>query len=77
MKEKSQDFMVDVVNTDAGMGTNEVLIIVIVAAAVAIGIIWWMKRKKITPPARALSSVHSEARTLPLLLFALLHHAFP
>jgi|GEM_PF-1678824 len=45
MKEKSQDFMVDVVNTDAGMGTNEVLIIVIVAAAVAIGIIWWMKRK--------------------------------
>lgn len=37
--------MVDVVNTDAGMGTNEVLIIVIVAAVVAIGIIWWMKRE--------------------------------
>ena len=45
MKEKSQDFMVDVVNTDAGMSANELLIIIIVAAAVAIGITWWMKRK--------------------------------
>ena len=45
MKENSQDFMVDIVNSEAGMGTNEVLIIVIAAAAVAIGIIWWVKRK--------------------------------
>ena len=45
MKENPQDFMVDIVNSEAGMGTNEVLIIVIVAAAVATGIICWMKRK--------------------------------
>ena len=45
MKENSQDFMVDIVNSEAGMGTNEILIIVIVAAAIATGIIWWMKRK--------------------------------
>jgi hypothetical protein len=45
MKENSQDFMVDIVNSEAGMGTNGVLIIVIVVAAIATGIIWWIKRK--------------------------------
>ena len=45
MKEKSQDFMVDIVNTDAGMGASEILIVVLVAAAVTIGITWWLKRK--------------------------------
>jgi len=44
-EEKSPDFMVDIVNSDAGMGATEIVIIVIVAAAVAIGIIWWLKRK--------------------------------
>lgn len=37
--------MVDIVNTDAGMGASEILIVVLVAAAVAIGITWWLKRK--------------------------------
>ena len=45
MKEKSQDFMVDIVNSEAGMGTTEILIVALVAGAVAVGIIWWLKRK--------------------------------
>lgn len=45
MKEKSQDFIVDVANSEAGMGASEILIVVLVAAAVAIGITWWLKRK--------------------------------
>lgn len=45
MKEKSQDFMVDVANSEAGMGASEILIVVLVAATVTIGITWWLKRK--------------------------------
>jgi len=43
-EEKSSDFMVDIVNSDTGMGTTEIVIIVLVAATVAAGIIWWLKR---------------------------------
>ncbi|MFC1630847.1 MAG: hypothetical protein WBM38_00895 [Arenicellales bacterium] len=44
-EQKSSDFMVDIVNSEAGMGASEILIVVLIAAAVAIGITWWLKRK--------------------------------
>ena len=45
MKEKSQDFMVGIVNSDPLIGGTEKLLIITTILLVAVGIIWWVKRK--------------------------------
>jgi len=45
MKEQSNDFMVDIVNSDAAMTTPELLISVAGVVLVVAVIAWWIIRK--------------------------------
>ena len=45
MKQASQDFMVDIVNTEPLIGVEEKLLIMLAVFLAAMVVIWWVRKK--------------------------------
>lgn len=45
MKDNSNDFMVDIVNSEPADTTNEVMLAGFVVLLIIAGLVWWFRRK--------------------------------